>query len=328
MNILKFGYSAIDSVGQGIGNAIISINKNKANPTVIQQFCQVIFSSILCHDAWKGTQTVPKFTATLMRLNSMHNFLGFTKIAFAWRYPINSSTVNTEQLINELTRIMAHHLSVGEDKVEKDAKKAASTIIESMEKEKLGFSTKDHFIRYITENKESLLTAKYKHIDISGLEVDTHTPFFIALKNCTFAVVDLACVPLYLNEWNISLTKWSQSAMAKIGFGEQAKKLGESRAFQWAGTQDLAKWTWGFCCGGYALQIIESVRQLRDENLNGSKKLTQQLTLVSATADLVYCASGFFNVAQKWFTAITVAAKSIGLFCIFYSSEKIDLEAI
>lgn len=319
MQILNRAYNFVTqnfkSAAQKTGGLIVSTKELKDNPYIFQKVCQVAFSIILAINLSQGGKLLSKLTATLMSTAGIHNFLGFLKLPYEWLYSVNIDTIDDiglhKNLTMKLNRINGENLARG----------AIINLLEEMEAKDIAFRNVGEFKKALEKKLKKFIPKTIPPV----ADVKLGENFKVPLKklplgeiitNISFSSVDLMCIPLYLQGWNVNFCKNTSDFMKYMGLEAQAQSFGQSKVFQWAQSQDLSKITWGLCSLSYALQVYESIRQLRDEKLNKNQRDRMELRLIAASVELILSTAGFIKASQAWMVSLTIITKTIGILSI------------
>jgi hypothetical protein len=137
-----------------------------------------------------------------------------------------------------------------------------------------------------------------------------HTPLIEKLTNFVWTLVDIGCVGLYSQGWNlIDTAKW-------------AERMGQYPGFQWVKNQTLDTWVVGLVCAGFALKLLEASRKLQDEALTEEERDRARWNIRTSKAELIYFgiiylnAIGQTDIANKNVQWLAIFAKSLGLLSI------------
>lgn len=292
------------------------LNRNLGNPDFFQKVCQVAFSAIQAYSLYVGRAVLGKLDMALVNVSSMHNFLGFFKLPYNWVYPISTKVVDEYQVLNSLRPILQQQLNLNENEA---TEKATAVIKKQLEYMVEG----DVAYRNIGEMKKDL-GKLLPNVNLNKLEIKLQSPTLLArISKISFNFVDIGCFPLYLDIWNISVMNGVRKLADVAGLGAQAQALGQTKAFQWLGKQDLGDWLWSLCCVGYAADLITALQKLI-----GKKALTDAdqrerafETAVTTFAELVWCSANLARLNETILVFLTIVTKSIGIVSIIYKKE-------
>lgn len=137
-----------------------------------------------------------------------------------------------------------------------------------------------------------------------------HVPLAEKIMHINWSIVDIGCVGLYLQGWNlIDTAKW-------------ANCIGQYPGFQWVVNHHLDHWVVGLVCTAFSWKLFEAVRQLCDEALTKQQRDVACRNVITSLAELVLFGAIFANQMGKThfnnvhLQCFAIAAKSLALLSI------------
>jgi hypothetical protein len=312
-NAYNYVATGADWTAQRAGSLVIRVKELKSNPDIFQKTCQIAAASIVGFNLYCGGTHLSKLTVTLLNTANMHNFLGILKIPYKLVYNINSQTVNALKL-QEALELQLTQTDDNPQQVSLVARQAITDQLTEMDVRDIAYRKESDFKNAL----EARVKLVYPAANLDGLRVPVSTPLLNKLSSDSFLALDLVCIPLYLHGWNLSVSRLAFQGMQKMGLAKQAQTIGQTKVFQWAGQQNLGTWAWSLCSLSFGLQMLEAMRQLRDEPLTPTQRMRMEWTRVSSAAELALSTAGLMQVSPGMFTILTIITKSIGILSIAY----------
>jgi hypothetical protein len=142
-----------------------------------------------------------------------------------------------------------------------------------------------------------------------------HVPLAERITNLNWSIVDIGCVGLYLQGWELLDTaKW-------------AEKIGQYPVFQWVKNHQLDTWVIGLVCTAFSWKLFEALRKLLDEELTAQEKRRAIWNVFTSVAELALFGAIFLNhIGQTKFNNVhlqwlAIGARSLGTLSIVTRPE-------
>lgn len=168
---------------------------------------------------------------------------------------------------------------------------------------------KDEFGRQINDITV-IVAADYavNGLNLNALEIHVrHTPLLERITNVLWNIVDVGCIGLYLQGWNlIDTAKW-------------AERVGQYEAFTWVKKHELETYVRVFVCGAYLAKLVEAARKLRSDALTPQERNNARSDVIICIAELIFNGSGYLKhvgymkISHTFIEVSAIVAKSLGV---------------
>lgn len=346
-------------IGNGVSNAIseitewtnkfpewtankLNVLKNARNNTdVFQKTCQVAFAAIQFTNWYKDTNYLSKFTFVLSTVN-MHDFYLIFKEPRQYFFPVTADSIDASAVLNDLVAKMTQQLPVGtpEAAIRTFAQRQLRLQLEVMASNQDAYRSVDEFkevlqsrIRTAVDFRETTEDGAVEIYNVAAITlVDLTVPvvptsLIERITNKNWLFVDIGCVALYFQGWNLLDTEKLANSVGKcqvLGW-----TLNQNRAYNWAVAQSLEAWVRGAVCTGYALKLYQASRHLLTEQLTEDAKTRERWDVITSTFELIYNGAGYLNkigalrVSPGFIFLAAIAAKGLGIMSIM-SKPKVN----
>lgn len=310
-----------EAIKQGVSTTIIELNEVRQDPEGLQRICLVALSILEGVNYYTGRTYLPKLVAALDVANSL-DFYGFLKIPYHFFHVIDPDKIDEFHTLSCLENVLCVNWGLGirnengllqDPAVHLFAKHCLADLLAQMSVNDLASVDNEKFKATLQEWVVDELTAHPQHgwdaalIDLSQLEVAQKRDSWLeTLANLTFMGVDVGCVPLFLDEWNL------------LDLGGYATSLGKFRALSWVPNQSLDTWVRIGLCAGFLLRFLEASRVLREEEVGETTIKHAQWERVLSAAEFLFNFSILCRASQPIVIFLTFVAKSIGIATIVY----------
>lgn len=320
--------NVFNTLVQGTLSGIIKVKKYSDNTDVLQKVCQVFFAVIqLAILFYPPAGYLSRFAICLAAAN-MHDFFAFLKLPRTFFLPVTARTINANALLKQIVNSIKMQDGLGAEWnsfLEKHVKDCLNKTLTEMDEKGIAFSNEKEFATVVRNrivtipdkyNKGANANFKFSRYNLNDLKVQTrHVPLFEKITNLNFAVVDISCVGLYLQTWNLLNTaKW-------------AAKLGQVSVLRWVTRITLETWVVGTVASAFAFKLIESIRRLRDDHLTKQEKTQVSWAVVTSAAEEILHSSNFMNlmgyakINKVYLYCFAIVAKSLGVAGIVHQVE-------
>ena len=139
------------------------------------------------------------------------------------------------------------------------------------------------------------------NLDLSNLHIHlTETSLVDYLITYSFAIVDLACIPSFLQQWDL------------IDLSYYADKIGQLPFFSWVPDHFLEDWIWGALFFGYFMLTVQAAHTLLYEDISPEEAANARWVIVSSIAESLYSASIVLRMDEILINDLAFIAKSLG----------------
>lgn len=313
-----------EAVKQGVSTSIIELNEVRQDPEGFQRICLVALSILEGINYYTGRTYLPKLVAALDVANSL-DFYGFLKIPYHFFHVIDPDKIDEFRTLICLEHVLCVNWGLGTENengqlqdpaVHDFAKHCLADLLSHMSVHDLASVDDEKFKTTLQEWMIDELAAypdlgreewDRRAIDLSQLEVVQKKDSWLeTLANLTFIGVDVGCVPLFLNEWNL------------IDLGAWAANLGRFRALSWVPNQCLDTWVRVGLCAGFFLRFLDACHALKEGEAGEATTKRAQWERILSAAEFLFNFSLLCRASPPIVIFLTFVAKSIGIAAIVY----------
>lgn len=293
-------------------NVLSHLNDLRKDPDAFQKICQVAIAIIQGIGWYRGKVYLEK-VVTLLDAANVDDFYDFLSIPYEILYPYNTERIDEEKLLDSLERYLSRQLlkQEGIDTIREITQQILTEFLKEMEAKETAFRKAPHF-RTQLQNRFSqeshLFTQKgfrLDRINLDEMEIPLKkVSIFTSLEWVTKTFASLACIPDFLQEWNV------------IDLSGKAEALGKYRLLSWLPNQSLCQWVKGAWCLGFLFQFLEACRVLILTKPSAQERREAKWSLASSAAEFVFNFAAYQNREPILVTLFIFIAKSIGLLSI------------
>lgn len=319
-------------------SAILKLKEMRSNPDIYQKIGQLTSASLQLITMMNRASPV-KLTELSLVISAavgMHDFYRVIQYPRNWFRPINAEKINEKAVVKDLAWYLASQFSDAEELLSKEQYDAFYSIAQKCVKAQLqlmatkddAYQTLDEFMGQVEKHLRKVKSEDFDFtaVDLSGLtqseDCDVanwirHVPTFEKLTDMVWAVADVLTDAFWLG------VSWKMVNLAKC-----AETVGQFRAFEWVKNQHLETCLIGSICTGYGLQLLESVRKLRDDALTPIEKSQAKWNAVTSVANLAFFGSMFTNMIGKTqinnmnVQILAIGARSFGLLSLLAKPKR------
>lgn len=146
------------------------------------------------------------------------------------------------------------------------------------------------------------------HIDTRGGLKNIH--FLERLDDAIFIVVDVGCIPAFLQDWSLIDLTWCSEAIGRVS------------CLAWATETSLDDWVRRGMCLGFIVKASEALRKLYVKSLIPVEKRNAHLIVAASVAECFYNGSILLRSDPRWITFFALFAKSLGLLQILLAPKE------
>ena len=341
---LRIGRAFINSAGAGIQR----LSALRHDPDFFQKVFQVAFAFtrlVIEHNPHKSA-SLSRLAFVLSTAN-MTDFYRILETPRRWFFPINVSSVDENKTLDSLTEVLCQHygvafqrnngviVNVGDPNLVTIARYCLETHLEDMADKKIAYCNTDelkgvlqkHILMWgggtiqIDNNGKvikpgavnPIVAANYPVVglNLNALKVHLrHTPLLERVTNVLWNIVDVGCIGLYLQGWNlIDTAKW-------------AERIGKYEAFTWVKKHELETYVRVFVCGAFLAKLVEAARKLRNDALTPQERNNARNDVIVCIAELIFNGSGYLNhagymkISHTFIELSAIVAKFLGVWFI------------
>ena len=309
-----------ESAKQSLAAAVSTLNEIRKNPETFQKTCIIAGSIIQGINFTFRTKYLPELVRILDTAQEL-DFYGFCRIPFYIFHPYVPERIDEYAVLDQLETILCKNWEMGKPDgkgklrapiVRKFAKGRLEELLEMMDEFDYDLRTenefkkilKNHLVKYLEEYPKLYSRDEFDPglIDIGDLKVDLKPSSFLqVLSDAIFMVVDIACVPSFLQEWSlIDLSYFSYKGGSTSIFGQLLQK-------------SLDDWIRGAMCLGFLFQIMEAFRSLYIDPLTHGERNNAKRIIGAAIAECLYNGAILLKRDLRLITFFAFVAKSLGL---------------
>jgi hypothetical protein len=196
------------------------------------------------------------------------------------------------------------------------AQEQLTAFLEIMTEEDLAFRTPEEVKTLLHHWFEEALKADLKgncdphRLNLQNLNIVLKNASWAeVMVNYTFILVDIACVPAFLQEWKL------------IDLAPYANEIGRFPLFSWIAHQSLDIGIWKFMTMGFLFQFLDAAYALWKESSSPEKTKNIKCLLIASLAECLYSLSMTSNYDRRLVNGLAIIAKSLGLFTFLIASK-------
>lgn len=289
-------------------SVITGLNKIRNNPSDYQRVTQLIASAILLHNERHGGALLSKFAVTLLHTSTIHNFLSFIKLPSVYFYGLRIHRIDVPELSDNLFNapLESGHTSVAnKDQV---IRNVLNTHLKKMATQDLGYRNKDELKKVL----DTQLVKAGVYLDLTHVEIPLRRITITdRLEQACFVFVDIGCIPLYLQAWDLDPKEAAHKLLNFVGFSDLSNKLGQIQIFKRVSGEALIV---GACFTGFFLKTCQTVHELRNSNnLSANKTTSLRCDFFSQAADTILYLFLLTVKSKKLVLTCMCITKAIGL---------------
>lgn len=250
-------------------------------------------------------------------------FYGFFRLPRLFLHPYVAERLDEYDILNQLEAILCNNWNLehpgGQEQnspVYQFAKKRLKAFLDEVIEGRMGFASEEEIKTAINNGLKKHLQAhpqlgfEPNNINLQNLKIRLKDISKIeAFTTYIFTIVDVACIPTFLSEWNL------------IDLTSYANKIGSVSVFAWMAYKSLDHWIWDAMCVGNLLHVINAVHTLWKEKLSPEQTRNVCWLGVSSVAECLYCLSITRMINPQIVNYLALAAKSLGLMAFLFNSR-------
>jgi hypothetical protein len=219
----------------------------------------------------------------ILEVAQSFDFYGFSRLPKRYFHPYSIETID-RQVIESQVSLAKHQL--------------LTNFFLEIEKEEQVFTA---------EEFRNALSGKVGAVLPSNINLLKKESWLAYLIDWTFIFVDIACIPVFLQDWSL------------LNLSRLASVTGINRMIDWStkiSLDEIVRWA---MCLGFSLQFIQAVNQLSDGKEESKKEAWR--SLATSTAEFFYNYAILKHQSIAQITALAFFAKLFGLYQILSSSR-------
>jgi hypothetical protein len=303
---------------------VIKLDEIRKDPEAFQKACIVVRSIIQGINFYYRTNYLPELVK-ILHVTESFDFYGFCRMQHSLLHPYLPDRLEEYVILDQLEVILCHnwHLGIPDDKrqnrdplVRQFAKDQLNAFLEQMVENEQDLRTEEEvktlLYQWLVQTLEAnpIKTFDPYGIDLKDLKIPLKkTTWLDVLTDCTFVVIDIACVPAFLREWSL------------INLSHYANRLGRLPFLSWMPNQDLDEWIWGTMGAGYLLQFCQGCHRLWQGELTRKEANDAKWQIVAALAECLYCFAILQKRDPRLITLLAFTAKSLGLLRFLFAPK-------
>lgn len=330
---LSFCY---ESAKQALAATILTLDEIRCNPDAFQKTCILAESVIQGFNFYFHTNHLPEFVEILDVAYSF-DFYGFCRLPRYLFHPYIPERMDGDAILDNLEVVLCDNWHQGipdeegrsrDPEVRQFAKDRLTDLFEEMLEFDYDVRTEEEFqdllqrwfVSYLENNPEDKLDPY--SVDFQDLKVPLKkNPFLEVLDDTLFIVVDIACVPSFLQKWNL------------IDLSFISVYLAGTPLLAWTTRKSFDDWIGIFMCMGFAARFLEAFRSLYADDLNHEDSRNAEWIMAAALTEFVFNCAILQRKDPRLITFLAFSAKSLGLLQIllaprnsFFTVHEHDVE--
>lgn len=300
-----------ESVMQSSASAIESLDRGRRNPEVFQKTCILVSSTIEGFNFLAKSNRLPEF-ASILNMAQSFDFYGFCRLPRYIFHPYVPGRLDEDVILDQLETILCKNWKMGQSdrKVRTFAKERLVELLEEMLELDFDVRTENEFrfllqgkiVDYLERSAKQYPRGEFDPnlVDISSLSVRLKRITFLEyLSDFIFIGIDVACIPSFLQEWQI------------FDFSFISKKIGKFAYYS------LDEWISAFMCFGYIVLFMEAFRSLIEDDLSRDEMRNAAWIMAASVAETLYNGAILFKKELHVITFLAIGAKLLGLIQIW-----------
>lgn len=301
---------------QTFAATVIKCNEIRRDPEAFQKICLVALAAIRCINIYFHKNYLSHFVNVLKEAPAF-DFYGFCRLPRLFLHPYTAERLDEYALLDQLEVILCDNWHLGspdDDGVNRDplvyefAKEELTAFLEKMDEKDLDFRTEEEVRTILLHWIEKKLEAHPKtdfdphEINLKALKVKLKpTSWMEFLLTYTFAAIDIACVPDFLQGWEM------------IDLSSCANAIGKVPLVSWVSNYSLDQWVWGMLCFGHSMHFINASSSLLKGELTPGEAKNAKWLMAASAAESIYSLSILQGRDYRLINCLALIAKSLGL---------------
>lgn len=308
--------SCFEYGAQAFAAFVIKCDEVRRDPEAFQKTCLVALAAIQGINIHFQKNYLPKFISVLNHAPAF-DFYGFCRLPWIYLHPYTAARLDEYDLLNQLEVILCQNWHLGSpDKegrnrdplVYQFAKEQLSAFLEEIQDKNLDFCTEEEVKTTLSLWFEKRLEKNPKkdfdphEINLQDLKIKLkESSWMESLREKTFALIDIACVPDFLQGWGL------------IDLSSCTQFIGRIPLIAWMTKYSLDNWVWGMLCFGHGLNVIDACHSLLKGGLTPGEAKNAKWVIAASTAESIYSLSILQRKDFKVINCLALIAKSLGL---------------
>lgn len=308
--------SCYEFAKQAVVATVIKLDKIRRDPEAFQKACAIALSIIRGINFHGNKNYLPHLVNILDTATTL-DFYGFFRFPRLFLYPYTVDRLDEYDILNQLEVILCDnwHLGIPDEKgknrdsfVRQFTKEQLTHFLDSLVEEDLNFKTEEETKQFLQRWFEKALVGHPRKdfdpdkIYLRDLKIKLNpTSWMETLITSAFVVVDIICVPDFLQGWGL------------INLSSYAKAIGKIPLFSWVSNHCLGDYIWRISGIGYILQFLKAGYSLWKGGLTPGESKDTKWLMAASLAECVYCFSIVQGRGPKLINSLALIAKSLGL---------------
>lgn len=317
--------SCYEFAKQALAATIIKLNEISCDPEAFQKTYIIALTIIREINFHCYTPYFPHAVHLLDTAAPAFDFYGIWRLPRLFFHPYTVDRFDEYAILNQLEVIFCDnwHLGVEDDEglnrdpaVREFAKEQLTAFLKKMEEQDLDFRSAEEVRTTLHNWFEKILEVDPEedfdphNINLRDLEIVLKKKSLIeTIITYIFIVVDVICVPDFLQGWEL------------IDLAPYASQMGRLPFLSWVPNQRLDDWVWGVACAGHFLQSLRAGHALWSGTLTCDEAKDAKWLMAASIAECLYSLSNIQKRSLRLINCFALIAKSLGLIVFLVSSK-------
>ncbi len=316
MQALQANFQTFEQV---VVSTIETAKRLRNHGDILQKICQVAFPAIQLLMLYNpGLAPLSRFAFVLAKTASMHDFYRLFVRPRSSFLPLTADTLDATAIYKALTDDCRNRYGeIDQDKLGhvEVVHKKVDAFFQEMRKLDDAYHNMQEvaiaFLSYVDRNGGGLEHGvRQSIIDIltdNPKQFEVQPTLIASIANKNWMVVDMGCVALCFQEWNLLDTaKW-------------AARVGQYSAFRWVSHLHLEKCVVALVATGFAWSALEAFRRQRDDSLTHEQFVVERWNVIANGLETVAWGTtfaalcGVVAIAPAYLYGMALFVKSVGL---------------
>lgn len=313
-----------ESAGQVLTTTVIKLDQTIRDPEAFQKICIVVRTIIQGLNSYWRTNYLPKLIKALDVTESF-DFYGFCRLPSYFFNPYTAERMDEYVILDQLEVILCINWQKGfpDEKnqnrdpfVHQFAKSQLTAFLKQMVKNDQDLHSeeevKELLYNWLTQIllKDPVNGYVPEQIDLKNLSIPLKKASWLEIiTDTTFVMIDIACVPVFLQEWSL------------IDLSFYASQLSSFPFLSWILNQSLDDCVWGAMCVGFLLQFIQAFLSLEQGKLIAEEVGDAKWLMAASIAECLYSLVFLQRKDPRLIIFLAFTAKFLGLCRFWFAPE-------